>query len=134
LLISLAEATFILPCHLGHAAASESFAQKTRRWKRNMSGPVALTLGNVGVVIGFLWEQLSYPIRRLGDLLHWMNGHASRTLEAFTERVYRPALRWSIDHVAITVSVAFFMLMLSLGLVASGRTPFNVFPELDSKQ
>ncbi len=36
LLISLAEATFILPCHLGHPPAPETFFQKTRRWRRVM--------------------------------------------------------------------------------------------------
>ncbi len=134
LLISLAEATFILPCHLGHPPSPETFFQKTHRWRSVMSRPVALTLGNLFVALGFVWAQLTYPIRRLGDLFHWANGLASAGLEWFTNRVYGPSLKWSVDHVGTTISIAFFMLMLSLGLVASGRTPFNVFPELDSKQ
>ncbi len=134
LLISLAEAIFILPCHLAHSPATETFGHKTRRWRAAMSPVLGNTLGNLLVVYAFFWTQVTYPLKRLGDLFVWLNEWASRVLEGFTNRFYRPTLRWSIDHTGVTIALAIAALMLSFGLVASGRTPFNVFPEVDSKQ
>ncbi len=134
LLISLTEATFVLPCHLSHAPPAEDFLTRCRRWRRTMSAPLQLTLGNALVLFAFVMTQFFYPLRRLGDLFHWLNVRSSRVLDGFINRIYRPSLRWAIDHSAITLSACFALLCLSLGLVASGHPPFNVFPRLDSKQ
>ncbi len=74
----------------------------------------------------------SYPLKRLGDLFAWINGKTTFGVNWTSDRVYRPALRWAINHSAITICLALSLLLLSLGLVASGRTPFNVFPQLDN--
>jgi len=134
LLISLAEAIFILPCHLAHPPTTETFGEKTRRWRAAMTPVLGQTLGNALVAFAFFWTQLTYPVKRLGDLLVWLNKWASHGLQSFINHLYRPALSWSIDHTAVTISLAIALLLLSFGLVASGRTPFNVFPEVDSKQ
>jgi multidrug efflux pump subunit AcrB len=55
-------------------------------------------------------------------------------LDLVITRFYRPTLRWAVDHTAVTLCTAIALLLLTLGLVASGKTPFNVFPEIDSKQ
>jgi multidrug efflux pump subunit AcrB len=134
LLISLSEATFILPCHLAHPPGTESFLDRTRRWQLAMSPMLSKTLGNLLIAFAFVWAQVMYPVYRLGDLLGWFNKHASAGLEWYTNRVYRSSLKWSVDHSGVTLSVAVAILLISMGLVASGRTPFNVFPEVDSKQ
>ena len=134
LIISLLEATFVLPCHLSHAPPQEDFLARSRRWRGAMSTPLRLTLGNALVVFAFVTTQLLYPLRRLGDLFTWLNGASSRVLDGFIGRIYRPSLRWAIDHSSITLSFCFALLCISLGLVASGHPPFNVFPRLDSKQ
>ncbi|MEX2113730.1 MAG: efflux RND transporter permease subunit [Pirellulales bacterium] len=134
LLISLTEATFILPCHLGHAPAVETILDKTRRWRNVMSPALAATFGNALWVLAFAWTQFSYPLRRLGDLFAWINIKSNAWLDKIIRNYYRPALRWTIDHAAITLSLAVASLLVSVGLVASGGVPFNVFPSIDSKQ
>lgn len=134
LLISLAEATFILPCHLAHEPSTESLHQRTLRWRSRLSPAWRSSLGNVVLAMAFAWSQLTYPLQRMADVCAWLNVQSTRLLEWVIRRLYRPGLRWAIDHTAITLCAAVSLLLLSLGLVASGKTPFNVFPEIDSKQ
>ncbi len=134
LLFSLAEAMFILPCHLGHAPDNETFLGKCRRWRATMSPALAATLGNGLVGLAILWTQFSYPLERLRDLFGWINKWSNHLLNVVIHDYYRPALRWTIDHTAVALSLAVAALMVSLGLVASGKVPFNVFPSIDSKQ
>ncbi len=134
LLISLLEATFVLPCHLAHAPASETLLERTRRWRAVMSRNLRLTLGNLLVALGVVWSNFAYPFRRLGDLFAWLNIQAARLLDAFIARFYRPTLRWAIDHADISILLAVSLLLVSVGLVVSGHPPFNVFPQIDSKQ
>jgi multidrug efflux pump subunit AcrB len=134
LVISLCEATFALPCHLSHAPESETFVERTRRWKRTMSRALAPTLGTALVGWAHVWTQFMHPMRRLGDLIAWLNVHTNTLVDVTIRRVYRPALRWTVDHPAVTLSTAVALFLVSLGLVASGHPRFNVFPQIDSKQ
>ena len=74
------------------------------------------------------------PLCRLTDLFAWLNRQSTRFLEFLIGRIYQPSLRWSIDHPAVTISAAVSLLLFTLGLVASGKTPFNVFPQIDNNQ
>ncbi|TFH41940.1 MAG: efflux RND transporter permease subunit, partial [Lysobacterales bacterium] len=134
LIISLVEAAFILPCHLAHAPATESFYDRARQWSHGWSPVWRYTLGSAVIGLAFLWAQLIYPLKRLAGLFSWLNQRSTRNLEFVIGKLYRPSLAWAIDHSALTLCGAVSILLLSLGLVASGMTPFNVFPELDSKQ
>ncbi|MGD9646308.1 MAG: efflux RND transporter permease subunit [Pirellulales bacterium] len=134
LLISLFEAAFILPCHLAHPPGSESLLERMRRWRAVMSLPLRLTLGNALVGLAVLWTHLCYPFKRMRDAFVWSNGASNRLLDGFIKRFYAPLLRWSIDHVATTLALAATVMLISLGLVASGLTPFIVFPKIDSNQ
>jgi multidrug efflux pump subunit AcrB len=134
LMISLAEATFALPCHLSHDPTRATFLDRARRWRGAMSPTLGHTLGAALVMWGHAWSHLSYPLRRMGDLFAWLNVHSTRLMDFTIERIYRPSLRWTIDHAAVTLSVAIAMLLVSLGLVASGHPAFNVFPQIDTKQ
>ncbi len=134
LLISLFEAAFILPCHLAHDPDPETFLARMRRWRSVMSTPLRLTIGNALLGVAIIWTHLSYPFHRLGDLFAWSNGASNRALDGFVRRVYVPGLRWAIDHAATTLALAATLMLISLGLVTSGMTPFNVFPKIDSNQ
>jgi multidrug efflux pump subunit AcrB len=134
LMISLCEATFALPCHLAHEPRTETFLERTRRWRRSMSGPLAATLGHALVGWAHVWTAFAYPLRRVGDLFAWLNVLATRLLEITIRRVYRPTLTWTVNHSAITLCTAVAIFLVSLGLVASGHPRFNVFPQIDSKQ
>jgi multidrug efflux pump subunit AcrB len=68
----------------------------------------------------------------MGDLFVWSNTSSNRALDGFSGRIYIPALRWSIDHPATTLSAAVALFVVSCGLIASGMVPFNVFPKIDS--
>lgn len=134
LLISMAEASVSLPCHLSHAAGTETLLDRMRRWRSVMSPLLQLTVGNLLVALGWVVTHLRYPFKRTGDLFRWSNGASNRKLDAFIQRLYVPTLRWSINHAAITLSAAVAMLLVSGGLVASGMVPFIVFPKIDSNQ
>ena len=60
-------------------------------------------------------------------------GHASigNGLEWFTARIYRPIALALIRIRYVTFSAGVALLILTVGLVASGRVPFNFFPILD---
>ncbi|MEX0677997.1 MAG: efflux RND transporter permease subunit [Pirellulales bacterium] len=134
LLISLSEATFALPSHLSHAPSSETLVRRTRRWKQAMSPALQNTLGNALVAWAVAWTHFMYPMRRLVDGVGWLNVRSTWLLDFTIRRFYRPSLRWAIDHSAVTQCLGVSLLLVSLGLVASGHPPFNVFPQIDSKQ
>ena len=71
------------------------------------------------------------PRRGLVGVL--LRGHASvgKALEWHTTHVYRPIAKVLIRVRYVTFSVGVALLILTVGLVASGRVPFNFFPILD---
>lgn len=105
LVISLLESMFILPCHLAHERSG---------------------LMNF---LGFFF----LPIRFLYGIFYWINQKASGGMTLFIERIYIPALRWSLGNKPVIVVGAICMLIFSVGFVASGLTPFVGFPKLDSR-
>lgn len=134
LLFSLVESMTVLPCHLSHPPGEKTLLARARRWRELMSPGMRLTLGNALFGLALVLDQLSYPFRRLGDLFGWLNIQAARFLEFLIERIYKPFIRFAIDHSALTICCALALFLLSMGLVASGKTPFNVFPQIDSNQ
>lgn len=134
LLISLAEAISSLPCHLAHTPHAESFLDRMRRWNGTMSPAFGRTLGFLLVGLAHVWNYLAYPWRRCGDFFHWANGASNRGLDRFSSQFYVRLLRWCIDHSAVTLAASVSLLVVSFGLVASGLTPFNVFPKIDSNR
>ena len=105
LVLSLIEATFVLPCHLAHPDS---------------------------LIFRILWYAL-FPFRWLRSVFHWINIHATSVLERFIDRFYMPVLRWALHHTAIVLSCAAGLLVLSVGFVMAGITPFNIFPKLDNR-
>ncbi|QDU97056.1 efflux RND transporter permease subunit [Lignipirellula cremea] len=106
LLISLAESTFVLPCHLAH--------------KDNLF----LTL--VGKFL--------YPVRFLHTLLVWVNRIATGWMEKFIETIYAPVLSWSLKNAWTVVAGSLALIFLSFGLIPSGLTPWIIFPKLDGRE
>jgi hydrophobic/amphiphilic exporter-1 (mainly G- bacteria), HAE1 family len=104
LLISLGECLTILPSHLAH--------------RDNM-------------FLSFM-SWLLTPVKFVGRGFAWMNGRVGRFLDSFIDGVYIPSLRWSLRHPAIVVSLAIGLLVVSAGVVRSGKVPFVVLPRIDS--
>lgn len=105
LVISLLESAFILPCHLAH---------ENNLFIRGM-------------------RYLFSPLRFLIFLFEGINKIATNGMERFIEKIYLPALRWSLENKLIVVVSAFSFLIFSFGFVAAGLTPFTGFPKLDSR-
>lgn len=104
LLISLGECVTILPSHLAHRD---------------------------NLFLQFL-SWLLTPMRFVACGLAWMNQHVGRMLDSFVERVYLPSLRWSLRNSATVVALAVGLLVVSAGVVRSGKVPFVVLPRIDS--
>ena len=133
LVISLLESTFILPCHLAHEH-QEGLCARARALRQRWSGPLYWTVGPLFVGLAFLFEQLLYPLVALARLFEWFRVHATQLLGIFTDRIYLPALRFSLSHIALTLSFASVLLLVAFGLVRGGHVPFIIFPKLDSKE
>ncbi|MEM8668025.1 MAG: efflux RND transporter permease subunit [Planctomycetota bacterium] len=104
LLFSLAEACTVLPSHLAHK-----------------DGP------GMSVI-----KWLFGPFRWLGTLIGQINGMVGKLLELFIERVYLPALRFSMRTPALVISVSLALLFITFGVVRSGIVPYIVLPQIDS--
>ncbi len=104
LVISLLESIFVLPCHLGHSHT------------------------------GFfrLISILVYPLRPIGLLLDFANRRVTVGLDRFINRVYTPALRFSLAYPLIPIAVAVAMFMSTVGLVRGGIVPTILFPKTDN--
>lgn len=138
LAISLIESTFILPCHLAHSAPpdprwflltsrmirySESFRTGSRWAARAVLVPI------LGLV-----DLLLYPFRFLGRLSVYVNRGSAATLRFLSQRLYEPALRFSLRNPIIVVSLSIAMLVFSVGVIFGGITEWILFPKLDSNQ
>lgn len=137
LVISLIESTFILPCHLAHSHeydANRPSITYRERWQKYQRWPALLrwTFAPALFSLGWFTTQMTYPLKRLGVLFHWLSQHATAGLRRFSDRVYVPCLSWSLRNPATLICSAISLLLVSLGLVRAGVTPFEVFPKLDS--
>jgi multidrug efflux pump subunit AcrB len=104
LLISLGECLTILPAHLAHRD---------------------------NLFLSFM-SWLLTPVRFVANGFAWMNRRVGGFLDTFIDRAYIPSLRWSLRHPAIVVSLAVGLLVVSAGIVRSGKVPFVVLPRIDS--
>jgi multidrug efflux pump subunit AcrB len=62
------------------------------------------------------------------------SGFTTRNLEYFVDRYYLPTLRWSLQNPALVISSAMTIMLLSMGLVVAGVTPFVIFPKTDTNE
>jgi len=138
LVISLVEATFILPCHLAHsgrhdvgdgAAMASSPVQRAQRFARRFPWPVRWTLGMAWVGAAAAGWFFAYPLVRIS---YYLNRQSSRVLRRFIDGAYVPFVRWSLRNPSIVLAGAVGFLLVATGLVMGGIVPFNVFPKLDS--
>ncbi|MEC7695793.1 MAG: efflux RND transporter permease subunit [Planctomycetota bacterium] len=104
LAISLFESVFILPCHLAHRDS--------------------LLFRFIGIFL-FVFHFFMSIFRRL-------NRFTADYLERFIEKVYLPALRWSLECRWVVLAGAASLLLVAVGFVRAGIVPFIVFPKLDS--
>ncbi|MFP8878669.1 MAG: efflux RND transporter permease subunit, partial [Myxococcota bacterium] len=142
LLFSLVESQLVLPAHLGHRHAETPAAE------------VGLMLIPVlGVILlGIAWDLRSYIALAVGCasvILAWhLNGGFDRAaaalielqsrfsagLERFIHGRFRQVVGSAVDRRYTTAAIAVFVLLATLGVLASGRLPFSFFPPLESDQ
>ncbi len=106
LLVSLSEAIFVLPGHLAH---EEGFVVRTLRF-------------------------LCTPVRPLMPVLKFAQTCCDNGLKWFVKRAYAPALDWCISNRWAVLAGSASILILAVGLIRSGTTPFKLFPKVDSKR
>jgi HAE1 family hydrophobic/amphiphilic exporter-1 len=106
LLVSLSEAIFILPGHLAH---EESFLLRACR-------------------------VLLWPFSPLLPALKFLQKSCDDGLKWFVKNAYAPALEWSIRNRYAVLAGAASILILAVGLIRSGATPFKLFPKIDAKR
>lgn len=106
LVISLIESTFILPAHLAH--------------ENN------LFIRMVGVCL-YIFKPLTYVHRAV-------NRRASGAMQWCIDRLYAPALKWSLRNKPVVLSIAASFLMVCVGLVIGEIAPFGFFPDMDGAE
>ena len=106
LLVSLAEALFVLPGHLAHEDSA---------------------------VLRF-FQFLFSPLRPLLPALQFVQRSCDNGLKWFVKRCYAPALETAIENRYAVLAGAAAILILAVGLIRSGVTPFKLFPKIDAKR
>lgn len=104
LVISLWESLFVLPSHLAHSHSG---------------------------FFRFL-AIVSYPLRPLGLLLAWLGEHFANGLNFVCNRLYVPALRFSLHYPMIPIAVSIMMALATAGLIVGGVVPSILFPKSDN--
>jgi multidrug efflux pump subunit AcrB len=109
LLISLAEATFVLPGHLvSHDGPPKSFFEKIK-------------------------YRLSSLILPLEKLLDHVSRRCNAVLDWFGEVVFLNVLKLSLSFPLLPISVGALMVFTAMGMIRSGWVAFEFFPQLDGK-
>jgi len=106
LLMSLLESTLVLPGHLAH--------------RTNL----VFTL--LGIALA--------PLKLLLPVVAALQRVCDRGLKWFVKHVYSPILDAALDHRLATMAMALAVLLACLGVVRSGRTPFQLFPKIDANR
>jgi multidrug efflux pump subunit AcrB len=106
LLVSLAESLLVLPGHLAH--------------EKNLVFTV------FGIVL--------YPLRALLPAIGWLQRACDRGLKWFVKTLYAPFLDFALDNRLSVMATAVGILLLALGIVRSGVTPFQLFPKIDANR
>ena len=104
LVISLWESIFVLPSHLGHTHTG---------FFRFVSA-------------------LVYPLRPFGLLLDKLSVQAGNALEWCCQRLYLPALRFSLRHPVVPIATAIMCFMVTAGMIRGGLVPSILFPKSDN--
>lgn len=133
LLVSLFEASLILPCHLAHESGGlKAMLPAAIRMRQRMPSAFRWTLGNFVLFFAWLLNYLLYPFRGASSFVHGVNLRASAGMEYVSERIYMPCLRFALRNHAIVICSALTLLLLSFSLITSGYIKFSIFPKLDS--
>ncbi|MBM4012094.1 MAG: efflux RND transporter permease subunit [Planctomycetes bacterium] len=106
LLMSLAESTLVLPGHLAH--------------EKNLVFTI------IGIVL--------FPLRVLLPLLAVVQRTCDRGLKWFVKNVYSPTLELALDNRLSVLAIAVGLLLVALGIVRSGMTPFQLMPKIDANR
>jgi multidrug efflux pump subunit AcrB len=104
LIISLWESIFVLPSHLAHSHTG---------------------------FFRFL-EILVYPFRPIGLLLAWLGKRFAAGLNFVCNRMYLPALKFSLQYPGVPVAVAIMMALGTAGMIRGGIVPSILFPKSDN--
>jgi multidrug efflux pump subunit AcrB len=71
---------------------------------------------------------------RAGDLLAPVHRVSGRSLQWFIDRVYRPAIRFCVEHTYTMLAILFGGLIVLIGLYAGGRIQTTYFPRVASER
>ncbi|MCA9107280.1 MAG: efflux RND transporter permease subunit [Planctomycetales bacterium] len=106
LLISLAEAVFTLPMHLGH---DDNAFMKFLAW-----------------LFSPLWFVHRFWI--------WLSGRFAAGMDFVANRFYGPLIAWCLNNKISVVAAQISAVLLTAGLFASDLVPFEFFPKMDARQ
>ena len=106
----------------------------------SMFRPIAIVF-IVVMLIALLETKLILPshlatpfLGRAGDLLAPVHRVSGRSLQWFIARVYRPSIRFCVDHTYTMLAVMFGGLIVLIGLYAGGRIQTTYFPRVASER
>jgi HAE1 family hydrophobic/amphiphilic exporter-1 len=106
LVMSLLESTLVLPGHLAH--------------EKNLVFTI------LGVVL--------YPLKPLLAVVGFLQRNCERGMQWFVRRIYAPLLDLALDHRFATLAAALTVLLVAVGIIRSGLTPFELFPKIDANR
>lgn len=139
LFCSLVESQLVLPAHLGHTH------------HLSHAGEVALMLVPILALLlaELTWDLRSYvgaavfsattlfalhrlgTLGRLADAMLHAQGRFAGGLQRFTRRTFRSWVELALEWRYVTASIAIATLLVTLGVLGSGRLPFSFFPPLE---
>jgi multidrug efflux pump subunit AcrB len=106
LLVSLSEALLVLPGHLSHEDN--------------------LVFRIFGVVL--------YPFKLLVPAVAWLQRTCDHGLKWFVRNLYAPFLDLALDNRLAVLASALGLLLVAMGIIRSGITPFQLFPKIDANR
>jgi multidrug efflux pump subunit AcrB len=110
LAISLIEASIALPGHLSHQGDSKEDTL-LNRW----------------------WTVISQPVWVLEKFFDRVSKFCNGCLDWLGERIYLPLLKIFLRHPLLPTALGVAVVAFAIGLVRSGKVPFEFFPSLDGK-
>lgn len=125
LLISLFESTIVFPCHLSHVKNKPAAP-----WILRVLGRILFGRRGSEVVGRFFLDSLG--LRRVASGWARVKLVVDSSLQSFLDRRYVPSLRFALRYPFLAYALTLFFLGVTWGVLLGGKTPFIVFPKVDS--
>lgn len=137
LAVSWVEASLVLPCHLAHSDRGRIDRDRLLAGAvglyRSLPLPLRWTVGPLLLAGSIVVDGIAFLLVVIAAVFHWCSSRTNHLTHRLIERVYLPVLGWSLRRPEFIICSVVALLLLAIGAIRAGITPFVFMSSSDTK-